>query len=77
MTYYPFTAPELAAHFRTLADRQTSIARAMQAAHGFPAAEVNYGRAAAYADAARLIEEHLCPPRPTSTKTTRKTATKE
>lgn len=76
MPHYPFTAPELAAHFRTLADRQTNIARAMQAAHGFPAAEVNYGRAAAYADAAKLIEEHLCP-RPTSTKTTRKTATKE
>ena len=61
MTHYPFTAPELAAYLRTLADRQTILARAMQAALGFPAAEASYGRAAAYADAAKLIEEHLCP----------------
>ena len=60
MTHYPFTAPELAAHLRTLADRQTKLARALQAARGFQAAEANYYCAAAYADAAKLIEEHLC-----------------
>ena len=61
MTHYPFTAPELAAYLRTLADRQTIIARAMKAACGFPAAEVHYRHAAAMEEAAKLIEEHLCP----------------
>ena len=57
---YPFTAPELAAHLRTLADRQTKIARAMQAARGGAAAEVNYYCAVVMEEAAKLIEEHLC-----------------
>ena len=63
MAHYPFTAPELAAYLRTLADRQAVIARAMQVALGFPAAEVNYRQAAAMEEAAKLIEEHLCPRR--------------
>lgn len=60
MTHYLFTAPELAAHLRALADRQTKIARALQAARGGAAAEVNYYCAVVMEEAAKLIEEHLC-----------------
>jgi len=68
------TPADIATLLRTKAERSTETARAMQAAHGFTPAEASYSRAAAYAEAADLIEKNLLPP---ATRTTRKTTPKE